>query len=203
MSDPLKVLLAFGLLFPVISLFSGMLSWWGWWRYRKPSSSVFVPFVGPILLSWWVWLMGLSAWLIPVAWLFDVGTLAFLYVAPRIFREWWRISWFTKRLTLRGRKGIEAATLELHFGGHYWLRKAWNRPSGQFGITALGETGTFTEAGEGYELMARHGLRRGLRPLDDQSAEPAFLVSEETVRNDDWNEDSLDGWILKERRGES
>lgn len=196
MSDPLKYLLVVGLLFPAISLVTSLLAWWGLWRYENHSSAVLIPLVGPILLTWWILLKGLSAWLIPVVWVLDIGTVSFFVVCPRLFREWWQISWFTRQLTLHGRQGIEAATLELHAGGHYLLRKEWDRPAGTFGIGAFGEVGTYIGVRDNYELTSHFGLRRILRSLDNHDAENSFLVSDEAARNQELREYSLDGWTL-------
>src|SRR5271167_4592297 len=95
-------LLVAGLLFPVLNLFTGI----GWlvhqWRHKKHASPVIVPLIGPILLTCWVVLAEKSLFFIPVVWITDIGTLILFTVSPRLIRDWWRVSWFTRILALRG-----------------------------------------------------------------------------------------------------
>ena len=191
----MTALLVAGLFFPALGLLTAILSAWTSWRFQRHVSSIFVPFVGPILLTCWIVIGEWPRSLIPIVWFLDVGTLAFLFVTPRLFRHWWQTSSFTKRLTLQGSIGIETATITLHRGSHYLLKKNWNRPPGTLGIGSLGEFGTYVEIDNGYELKAHHGLRRVLRSISDQASERSFSVSEDSPSKE--NANSLEGWILK------
>jgi hypothetical protein len=189
-------LLAVGLVFPAVSWLSVMASAWSYWRNGRRSSAIYLPFFGPIILTCWVILDSRPLWLIVIAWVLDIGTIAFLLVAPRLLREWWRTSRFTTKLILSGSEGIESATLTLHSGGHYLLRKAWNRPKDMPGIVGLGEPGTYVEDGSDYELTAHYGLRRHLHLFDARTSYTSFSVREEPSQNQDHRDYSLEGWIL-------
>src|SRR5271169_3174926 len=91
-----KTLLVTGLLFPSISLLSGLISLFSSTR-EKHVSPVFVPLVGPTLLSWWIAREGITPWAFPVVWICDIGTVAFLCAAPPLFRDFWQTSAFTRR----------------------------------------------------------------------------------------------------------
>jgi len=134
-------------------------------------------------------------WLIPIFWGADIGTVVFLAVLPRLVREWWQTSYFTKRITLVGSRDIESATLTLHSGGHYHLQKSWSRPAASTGIVGLGETGKYVEIENGFELTAHHGLRRVLRLSKQEAYESTYLVEEDTWPQDD-GYSSLGGWML-------
>ena len=138
-------LLIAGLIFPTVSLLTCIASLITRWRHGRYASPVFIPFVGPALLTCWVLMAGHLRWLIPVVWLLDVGTVAFLFVLPRLTLEWWQLSAFTRLMTLHGAHGIEKVILTLHRGGRYFLRRSWNRAQGELGIVDLGETGTFID----------------------------------------------------------
>ncbi len=133
---PADVCLVIGLLFPAISLLTGIGSFVVHWRHKRHSSPLFVPFVGPILLTLWLLLTKKPLWLVPVVWVLDIGTLAFLAIGPRLIADWWRVSSFTKILTLRGARDIQTAIITLHSTGHYVLFKSC-------GIASLGEPGVF------------------------------------------------------------
>ena len=191
----MKALLIAGLFFPGLSLLTAPVSAWQSWRYQRHVSPIFIPFVGPILLTCWIILDQRPLWAIPIVWLLDIGTLMFLLVTPRLIRDWWQTSSFTRRLKLQGSVGIEAATLTFHTGGRYLLEKCWNRPPETNGIIGLGEIGTYVEINSGYELTAHHGLRRVLRSIDNQTPERSFSVSEDSPSKE--NANSLEGWVLK------
>ncbi len=159
-------LLIGGLLFPTLSLLSCIASLAIRWRHDRYASPVFIPLVGPVLLTCWVLIAGHSRWLIPAVWLLDLGTIAFLAALPRLAVEWWQISEFTRLLTLRGSHGIEKAMLTLHRGGHYYLRKNWDRSQGELGIVDLGETGTFIDDGDAIILESHYGLTRRLQRIE-------------------------------------
>lgn len=186
-------LLIAGLIFPAISLLTGVGSLLHRWRTKKYSSPVFVPFVGPILLTCWVMVDHRPFWLIAVVWVADIGTLMFLAVSPRLVADWWRTSCFTKILTLRGSKGIQSAVITLHSSGHYLLKKSWNRPPGEIGILGLGEPGTYVCKDDNYELTAHHGLHRTLRKID----ETTYRVEEDSPIKEELRNYTLNEWLLK------
>ena len=152
-----------GMIFPFLSLFTGIMALIDRWRYKKNSSVIFVPFVGPVLASGAIAILGRHLWLIPVVWLTDIGTLYFLWISPRLIREWWALSRFTQIAVMEGSHENQTARLSLHSSGMYLLKKRWRRMPGETGIVELGEFGTYTPSGDGYELTAHFGLRRGLR----------------------------------------
>jgi hypothetical protein len=192
----MNLLLVAGLVFLTISWLSVIASTWGYWRNGRRSSAAYVPFVGPIILTCWVVLDSRPLWLIAIVWLLDIGTVVFLLVAPVLLKEWWQTSRVTNTLTLRGIQGIESATLTLHSGGRYLLRKVWNRPKDMPGIVGLGEPGTYIEDGSDFQLTAHYGLRRHLYLIDSRTTHASFSVREEHSQNQDDQHYSLDGWTL-------
>jgi hypothetical protein len=186
------LLLVAGLLFPALSLLTVTGSFIHRWRYQKYASPVMIPFVGPILLTIWAVVTDQSNWLVPIFWIGDLGTVAFLAVSPRLVRDWWRVSSFTRILTLHGSKDIQTAIITLHSTGHYLLKRSWNRLPGEIGIGGLGEPGTYIQAEGQYELTAHHGLRRILRKTDDG----AYVVEEGPPPNASLQVYTLNGWLF-------
>jgi len=186
-------LIAIGLIFPMISLVTGIASLIARWRYNKHSSPVFVPFIGPFLLSGVIANHGDHLWLIPIVWVCDIGTVAFLCVTPRLIAEWWAVSRFTQILGLKGEFGNESAVLTLHSTGQYLLKKKWRRTPGELGVIAVGEPGTFTQSKDGYNLIAYHGLRRTLRP----EGAGQYVVEEDDTEKPSMQNYSLKHWHLK------
>lgn len=185
-------LLVLGLLFPALSLFTVILSLLDQWLYMRHSSPVFVPLIGPILLTSWGFLTQAPIWLVPVFWVADIGTLTFLAVAPGLIRGWWQISPFTRIATLEGSRDIESAVITLHSTGHYVLKKTWKRPAGEIGIVGLGEGGTFVRSVDGYELNADHGVHRALR----ETPNGAYAVEEIPPLTENQLAYALQGWVL-------
>lgn len=188
-------LFAGGLLFPALSLLTVLASAMTWWRSHRHASAVLIPFIGPALLTCWILLRGYSGWFIPLAWLLDIGTLVFLSVLPRLIREWWQTSVFTRTMILRGTQGIQRAEITIHRGGRYLLTKTWNRPRDELGIVGLGEPGSFVAEGETLTLVSDHGLRRELRRV----ARSAYDVDEPEEDCPQFQDYSLRGWRLESR----
>ena len=92
MTPVLTCLLIAGLLFPMISLLSGAGSLLHQWRHKSYASPVFIPFVGPLLLTIWVISAHKPLGLIALAWVCDIGTVAFLAAGPRLVKDWWHTS---------------------------------------------------------------------------------------------------------------
>lgn len=180
-----------GLIFPIISWLTLIGSLWSWWRRGKHTSSVFIPFVGPLLLTGWIVLAHKPLYFGAIIWTTDIGTLAFLAVSPRLIRDWWQTSSFTKILELHGNQKDQRAILTLHSNGHYVLKKTWHRPHKQPGITALGEPGTFTKSDDQYRLVSHVGLTRILEKTDLTE----YVVREELL-TDDLHNYSLNHWTL-------
>lgn len=193
MTPPPTLLLIAGLIFPVISLLSRIGTLVHQWRHKKYSSPVFIPFIGPFLLTSWVICAHKPLWIIGLVWVSDIGTLAFLAVSSRLIREWWRTSTFTRTLTLHGTQDNQRATITFHSTGHYLLKKSWSRPPGQLGIIALGEPGTFNQSENQYALTSHVGLRRVLRETDER----AYRVEEQDRPREELRDYSLSGWVLR------
>jgi hypothetical protein len=188
-----KLLLIVGLIFPAISWLSGIGSLVYQWRYKKHSSPVFIPFIGPILLTTWAVSTHQPLWIIVMVWVADIGTLGFLAASPALLRDWWRICSFTRVLALNGSKDNQSAIITIHSTGHYLLKKSWTRPPGQTGIVGLGEPGTFTQLEDGYELISHVGLRRLLQKTDEK----AYRVEAEELPKQELHDYSLRGWVLR------
>jgi len=189
----LKPLLIVGLIFPGISLLTGIGSLVCHWRHKKHSSPVFLPFVGPVLLTSWGIFAHQPLWFIAIAWVADIGTLAFLAASPQLIRDWWHTSSYTRILALNGNEDNQRAIITLHSTGHYLLKKSWSREPGQTGIVGLGEPGTFTQLDNRYELTSHVGLRRVLRKTD----QTAYRVEEEKLPTEELRNYSLSGWVLR------
>jgi hypothetical protein len=184
-----------GVIFPALSWMTAASALWTSWRTNRHSSPIFIPFVGPLLLTCYILVEGRSRWMVPAVWALDIGTLAFLWVLPRLAMELWNTSSFTRIMTLRGTSGIQNAVITLHTTGHYMLKKSWDRQEGESGIARLGEPGTFCADGDAFELVSHSGLRRRLVRADDQS----FLVEEHQggqAAPTDYDP-SLHRWLLK------
>jgi len=83
-------LLFFGLLFPIISWLTTIGCYYKWLKYKKHSSAIYIPFIGPVLLTIWVCGAEKPWWLIPIVWICDIGTVSFIYVIPRLISDWWK-----------------------------------------------------------------------------------------------------------------
>jgi len=114
MTPLLKLLLIAGVIFPAISLLTGIGSLLYQWRHKKYASPVFIPFVGPLLLTSWVILAHKALWFVAIAWVADIGTIAFLAVSPRLIRDCWHTSSFTRILSLNGSQDNQSAIITLH-----------------------------------------------------------------------------------------
>lgn len=193
MSTLANILLVFGLIFPALSLLTGIGSLVHQWRHKEYSSPIFIPFIGPILLTCSILLTYRPLWLIPIAWILDIGTLAFFAVTPRLLRDSWRVSWFTRILKLHGTHDIQSAILTLHKTGHYLLKKSWNRPPNELGVVGLGEPGVFTKTADGYRMRSDHGLCRTLRRTTDGG----YTVDEDAFQDEALEKYSLDGWVME------
>jgi hypothetical protein len=193
MMTKLNLLLIAGLIFPMISLLTVIASLVYQWRQKRRSSPVFIPLVGPVLLTSWVVSAHKPLWIIAIVWGADIGTLAFLAASPKLLRDWWRTSSFTRFLALNGNKDNQSAFITLHSSGHYLLKKSWARPPGQTGIAGLGEPGTFSQLGDRYELTSHVGLRRLIQKTD----EGAYRVEEEELPKEGLRDYSLIGWVLR------
>ncbi len=187
-----KILLVAGLFFPVISWVTVVLSVFSRWKSDRHASPIFIPLIGPLLLTCWIFGENYSYWLIPVVWMSDIGTVAFIAVLPWLIGEYWNTSRFTCLMTLRGATGIEKAVITLHSTGHYHLEKSWDRAQNESGISSLGESGKFTRDGNDLELQAHDGLRRRLVYTDAAT----YRVEEYGETQDDSKAQSLQGWHL-------
>lgn len=178
-------LLIVGAFFPALSLYSGVGSFLAWRLHKKHSSPAFVPFVGPIVLSKWVLSAHKPLWVLPLVWLSDLGTIAFLWVLPRLISEAQKTSASTRVAVFEGTEGAQSAVISIHSTGRYLLEKKGRlekkqRP-GKFLAWELGELGDAAEDKGTYLLKADHGWSRTLQPapegflhcLEDQLPEHA------------------------------
>jgi hypothetical protein len=188
-------LLVAGLLFPAVSFLTAIASLYSRWRYRKYSSPIFIPFVGPVLLTIWALTSQAPGWLIPIVWIGDIGTMAFVIASPRLLSEWWDTCPLTKTLELHGSKGIESATVSFHSTGRYLIRKRWQRSVGELGILGLGELGNFVKSDDYLRMTADHGWQRQLI----RTPEGKFQVLEDENVTHDNGDYSLADWILENK----
>lgn len=156
------VLVFFGLLLPFVSSSTGLLCWKPGTGWREGPSPIFIPIFGPLFLTLAIHLNSWPWWLIPIAWMTDLGTLVLFSFLPTILREEWKTSRFTRVLRLEGCEGNAHATLTFHASGKYLLRKEWVRPKGEEGVIAMGELGTYTEAEDGLTLRSDEQVDRSV-----------------------------------------
>jgi len=164
----LRLLLAAGLFFPLLSWLTFFLAAVRPRRNGKRASGIYIPVIGPVLLDAWLAATGHAAWTLALPWIADIGTLFFLRAAPRLVRDEWRTSRFTREFVLSGAHGNQSVEISFHRGGHYVLTKRWTRAPGEMGIVQLSEPGTYiADAGNTITLTAHTGRTRRLVPQGD------------------------------------
>lgn len=178
-------LLLAGLIFPVISWLSFLGSNLQYQLSGKSSSGIYIPFIGPVLISIWILFKDYPVWVIIVPWVVDIGTILFLFALPGLVNELWITSRFTQIFLLIGSKGNQTAEISFHNGGHYVLKKNWNRKDSESGIMSLGEPGTFETKEDALILTSHVGVKRILHKINSE-----YRVedneSDETYSIDDW-----------------
>jgi hypothetical protein len=190
------VFLVAGLLFPLISLLTGIAALIDRWKRKKNSSPVFIPFLGPALLTTWVVLSHYPWWLIPVVWVSDIGTVGFLILSPKLISQWWDTCSHTRIISLHGASGNRSAQLSFHSTGRYLLRKQWQRPPNECGIVSLGELGVFTQTPEAFEMKADQGWGRRVVAV----SEGCFQVQEDVEVAEEHADYSVFGWVFEQQR---
>ncbi|ATQ74220.1 hypothetical protein CR152_06680 [Massilia violaceinigra] len=184
-------LLVAGCLFPLISWLTLLLSYIVA-RGGRSSSGIYIPFVGPALLSIWLVRVDAPHWTLPLPWIADIGTVFFLVWLPRLAREIWQTSRFTRLYKLTGSDGNESVVISFHRGGNYLLQKHWYRPAGEPGMIAIGEPGTFSSQQGIVSLCSHTGRQRYLVP---EGAVHAVTDAGES------DELQLQGWRLLKTTG--
>jgi hypothetical protein len=154
-------LLFAGFVFPLISWLTFALGFFKTRSGRAPSG-VYVPLVGPVLLSAWLHKTSAPEWTLLLPWVFDIGTLFFIASAPSVLREFWRTSIFTRLFKLTGADGNESVEISFHRGGLYFLKKCWTRSSGQLWMIAIGESGKYLDGERSLKLCSDSGRKRDL-----------------------------------------
>ena len=183
-----------GLVFPTISWLTLFQSWRIAWRKGRGSSVVFIPFVGPILLSWWISVEGHSLWMIPVVWVLDIGTMCFMAIMPRMIKESWESSKYNRMLTLHGVNGNQDVVIEFQKNGKYALRKTWDKDKGEYGTSSLSEPGTFSIDGDTINMVSHVGQARTLT----KSSEGTFLVKDNIIERPELHRYCIDKWLLED-----
>ncbi len=153
-----------GLLFPLISWITLAICAFAGDRTGRSTSGVFIPFVGPVLLSVWLIRSSEPKWMLVLPWIFDIGTLFFLAALPRILEEVWQTSSFTRLFKLSGEDGNQSVEITFHRGGHYVLRKRWTGSKGEMGVLSLGEPGGYTSQEDALILRSHSGRQRQVAP---------------------------------------
>lgn len=179
--------LILGLLFLLIGWFSFIASTANRFTTGKSSSGVYIPFIGPIFIDMWLRSVGAQSWTMILPWVMDFGTLQFFWIMPRLVSEMWRYSRWTRLFLLSGLHENQTVHLSFHAGGHYVLKKNWQRPAGEPGIVSLGEPGTFIRDGNGWILTSYMGCARQITHEKDYW----YVVDQESPQ-----EYRIDGWLL-------
>jgi len=154
---PHHIIFAIGFLLPVVAWITLGLSAYDRWRYGKHSSPVFIPIIGPLIISLWIVAMQYSPLWIPLAWVSDIGTLAFLRVVPRIIREEWDTSWWTRVSEFRAARDNWTARLTLHSTGAYHLVYKNQNHVDQLGLKEISIAGKFSRRGDEIHLKGVRG----------------------------------------------
>lgn len=157
---------------------------------KRYSSHIWIPFVGPLCLTTLLITKGASFWTWPIPWVADIGTVMVLAATPRLFREYWRTSKYTRLLALTGSYANQQAHLSLHRHGHYLLTKKWHLKPTETGIAGLGELGIYETDGHDFILRSDSGNTRRLSSERNGS----YAVRES---GDFLEEYSLQGWALR------
>ena len=183
-----NALLIIGLIFPLLSWLTLVTGAIQARSTGRGSSGVYIPFIGPILID--IWLLGVGAppWALIIPWIADIGTVFFLWVLPQMVVDAWRTSRFTRTFLFVGIQGNQTVEISLHKGGQYVLKKQWQRPQNECGITGLGEPGTFEQDGDQFTLTSHTGWTRVIRREAD-----GFLIADHESEGDY----QVDGWKLQ------
>lgn len=80
-------LLVLGLIFPVLSWATAIAAAFESRRTGRGVSAVLIPYIGPILLTCWIFTADKPWWTIPIVWLLDLGTVVITIMLPRIIRD--------------------------------------------------------------------------------------------------------------------
>ena len=189
--------LAIGALFPAISWLTLIAGYLHYKWHGRASSGVYVPFVGPLMLDLWLLARGEPGWLLVVPWVIDVGTLFFLAALPRLVKDAWQTSRFTRLLHLSGEHSEARVDISLHRGGHYLLTKHWNQraplhASAVPRLITLGEPGLCDESPDGWRLTSHAGRVRHLL----RSGSSGYVVRDAAVAARDEDTHNINGCML-------
>lgn len=154
-------LIVSGLFFPVISWITLALSIF-FARAGRSTSGVYIPLIGPVLLSVWLVRAGEPNWMLLLPWILDIGTVFFFAAAPGLIREYWQTSRFTRTFKLAGTQGDQTVEISFHQGGRYFLTKRWNRSMGETAVIAMSEPGTYSQGEILLNLCSLAGRTRHL-----------------------------------------
>lgn len=162
-----KIFLTFGLLFPIISWVSIIITQILWRYKNKYSSALLTPLIGPIFLNIWMCMTEKPAWLFFLPWLLDIGTIPFLLMLPRLIRDEWSTSRFTKLFSISSTKNKQTTVISFHKGGKYFIKFRWERFPGELGIIATNDFGDFTKSNNDYILTSHTGNIMKLTKVND------------------------------------
>jgi len=200
------VLVVFGVFIQLVSALTGLICWRRGKGWTEGPSPFIAPMIGPLFLTHAIILNAWPLWLIPVAWLTDLGTLVLLWFLPALIKEEWKVSRFTRVLRLSGSEGNAHAVLTFHTSGKYLLQKRWARPKGEEGIIGMGELGTYTEAEDGFTLISNEHVDRSVvregtvfrieRKLVRTGE--GYSINQESDLPERWSHDTLRNWSLRE-----
>ena len=182
-------LIAGGLLFPVISWITLALSIFAA-RAGRSTSGVYIPIIGPVLLSLWLFRANEPNWMVLLPWILDIGTVFFYVAAPTLVKDYWQASRFTRTFKLAGAQEDQSVEISFHQGGRYFLTKRWNRTKGETGVIAMSEPGTYSHAECWLNLCSHAGRQRYLAP------EGGGYVVTDAGATDDLQ---IEGWQLLEK----
>lgn len=165
-----------GLLFPLLGWLTFALSRIQYARTGRASSGIYIPFIGPILIDIWLFAIAAPTWTLLIPWIADIGTIAFVYMTPRLLHEFWRTSCFTRIAVLEGMMSNMHVRVSLHRNAHYLLEKRWSRPPNETGILKFSEIGTYRDEGSTITLTSSVGaIRRLQKQCNDYVAEDTEL----------------------------
>lgn len=184
----MTLLIAIGILFPCLSWVTLGLSFYEKRFHKRNASPIFIPFIGPLALNIAVILKGESILWLPLPWLLDVGTLAFLYITPNLVKDIWNTAAFNCVALYEGIFESKSAELSLFKNGGYVLKITMSTTAAS--VFKVNDLGTYKKHAE--EILLISHLKKTRRLLIHGEK---LEVSEEDVSFP--NELSIKGIHLK------
>jgi hypothetical protein len=113
---------------------------------KRSASLIIIPVLGPFFCNLGQLFLGVDWYWYFLPWIIDFGTILFFFATPRIFKDWWQTSRFTRLATYVDRRDNVEVKLSLHQNQIYLLQKKFHRQKGEFGMSEFSEVGHYEES---------------------------------------------------------